>query len=106
MPECQHPPDLQLALEPVLHALHEAVRDTADPAQPCASRSPLAEAKLAARNMSVASLHGELTKQQRQTTLAAFRRGARARLSRVPGARLLLQHCLMSPLLAPWTLQL
>ncbi|KAI7838569.1 hypothetical protein COHA_007641 [Chlorella ohadii] len=33
------------------------------------------EAKLAARNMSVASLHGELTKQQRQTTLAAFRRG-------------------------------
>ncbi len=35
-----------------------------------------AEAKLAARNMSVASLHGELTKQQRQTTLAAFRRGA------------------------------
>lgn len=38
--------------------------------------SPIAEAKLAARNMSVASLHGELTKQQRQTTLAAFRRGA------------------------------
>ncbi|KAL4441461.1 hypothetical protein ABPG77_001965 [Micractinium sp. CCAP 211/92] len=33
------------------------------------------EAKLAARNMAVASLHGELTKQQRQTTLAAFRRG-------------------------------
>ncbi|KAL4444214.1 hypothetical protein ABPG75_011951 [Micractinium tetrahymenae] len=33
------------------------------------------EAKLAARNMPVASLHGELTKQQRQTTLAAFRRG-------------------------------
>lgn len=28
--------------------------------------------------MSVASLHGELTKVQRQTTLAAFRRGALA----------------------------
>lgn len=28
--------------------------------------------------MSVASLHGELTKQQRQTTLAAFRRGEAA----------------------------
>lgn len=43
--------------------------------------SPLApaEAKLAARNMAVASLHGELTKQQRQTTLAAFRRGKHTR---------------------------
>ncbi|PSC75732.1 DEAD-box ATP-dependent RNA helicase mitochondrial [Micractinium conductrix] len=33
------------------------------------------EAKLAARNMSVASLHGELTKVQRQSTLQKFRRG-------------------------------
>jgi superfamily II DNA/RNA helicase len=33
------------------------------------------EAKLAAKNMSVGSLHGELTKQQRSSTLAAFRAG-------------------------------
>lgn len=46
------------------------------PTQPNPTRC--AELKLAARNMSVASLHGELTKQQRQATLNAFRRGAPA----------------------------
>ena len=37
--------------------------------------------------MSVASLHGELTKQQRQTTLAAFRRGAWAGWVKGAGSR-------------------
>lgn len=34
-----------------------------------------AEAKLAARRMSVGTLHGDMSKQERQTTLAAFRSG-------------------------------
>lgn len=36
-------------------------------------------AKLAARRMPVAALHGELSKQQRKATLEAFRRGERRR---------------------------
>lgn len=73
-------PRLQPSLQPALSLLLVPPAHTH-----CFPPSPVpltaaAVGKLAARNMSVGSLHGELSKQDRQKTLAAFRRGARRAL--------------------------